>query len=159
MGYLMELRKVIGNQVVVTAGVSVILVNSQKEVLLIHRKDNNYWGLPAGSIEINEDPRSAAIRELREETGVQLKEDSLELVQVFGGPDFFYRYPNGDQCSNVVISYYGNAGDIQLVQETSETDAAHWFTFEKLPLEIARHEKIILDYFQSYRLPKLYQKM
>lgn len=151
MGYLLDLRKVVGNRTIVTVGASVILVNEEGQILLIHRKDNGLWGLPAGSTEIKEAPIDTAIREVEEETGIQLTQNELNLVQVFGGENFFYTYPNGDQCSNVVISYSATIKKSQdIAKITSETDDADWFYPSKLPSNIAHHEQIILKYFFNW---------
>lgn len=44
-----------------------------------------------------------AARELYEETG--LKANAFELVGVFSGEEFYYRYPNGDETYNIIILY------------------------------------------------------
>lgn len=97
MGYIMDLRKLVGNRPIVTVGASAVILDRDSSVLLIKRNDNNLWALPAGSTEINENPQTTAIREIQEETGLLVNEDDLTLIQVFGGEDFFYTYPNGDQ--------------------------------------------------------------
>ncbi|WP_424685908.1 NUDIX hydrolase [Enterococcus sp.] len=147
MGYLLDLRKVVGHQPLVTVGASVILLNEDNQILLIHRRDNGLWGLPAGSTEINEAPVDTAVREVEEETGLRLRRDELALIQVFGGEDFFYTYPNGDQCSNVIISYSARIKTQKLTKITLETNDASWFSPSDIPTTIAKHEKIILKYF------------
>lgn len=151
MGYLTDLRKRIGNVPVVVAGVSVIMINEKKEILLIHRKDNDLWGLPAGSIELNESPENAAKREVFEETGLMIKTDDLQLLNVFGGSDFFYTYPNGDQCSNVAISFCVTKVTGKLISETDETKNAKFFLKQNLPDNIAKHEIIMLNSFFDNR--------
>lgn len=47
----------------------ILLTNTNKEILLIFR--NNKWDLPKGKIEKNENPKNAAIRELKEECGFE----------------------------------------------------------------------------------------
>lgn len=147
MGYLLNLRKIIGTQPVVVTGVSVIILNEKQEVLLVQRTDNHLWGLPAGSIEINETPEEAAVREVQEETGLLIKKNQVILNQVFGGSDFFYTYPNGDQCSNIVISYVTHNFTGELALCTEETKNARFFSWSNLPEKIARHEKIVLHSF------------
>lgn len=138
-----------------TVGASVILENNENQILLIHRRDNDLWGLPAGSTEINESPLDTAIREVEEETEIQLDRNDLNLMQVFGGEDFFYVYPNGDQCSNVVISYTAKIREQVAKKETFETKDAVWFNRSKLPTNIATHELIILEYFFSEKRKNL----
>lgn len=51
--------------------VGICLINNQKKVFSASRLDiPNSWQMPQGGIDEGEDPRNAAIRELREETGV-----------------------------------------------------------------------------------------
>ncbi|SFC51278.1 hypothetical protein SAMN05443252_10434 [Bacillus sp. OV322] len=54
MGYIMELRKIVGSRPLIIAGACVILINDDKEILLQLRNDNNCWGLAGGSLEIGE---------------------------------------------------------------------------------------------------------
>jgi len=85
----------------VSAGV--LAVGSDDELLLILRTDNGLWGLPGGALEPVESLEAAARRELAEETGLRAGE--LEMITVLSGPEFFYRYPNGDEVHNVIAVY------------------------------------------------------
>lgn len=60
----------------------------QLEVFLAHpggpffkHKDNGHWTIPKGEIEPGEDPRAAAIREVREEVGVEIDPDG-EFIEL-----------------------------------------------------------------------------
>lgn len=55
-------------------GVGVILTNAQGQVLLGKRKGSHapYWSIPGGHLEVGESFESAAIREVAEETGLQI---------------------------------------------------------------------------------------
>ena len=53
---------------------------AQDKVLLIQRKDNSTWALPGGFVDTNEPKEAAAVRELHEETGIQLQPQDLTMV-------------------------------------------------------------------------------
>ena len=86
MGYITELRKLVGTRPLVMAGACVI-VNDKQEVLLQLRQDNGCWGLAGGALEIGETLAETAKRELKEETG--LEAEHLELLNVYSGDAFY----------------------------------------------------------------------
>lgn len=59
---------------------------SGTEVLLIHRRSPSEWRLPKGKLEHGETPQQAAVREVREETGIQ-----GEVQQFLGGTRYRYQ--------------------------------------------------------------------
>jgi len=100
MGYLLDLRKIVGNRPLISVGATVLVMNEQHELLFQYRSDTHSWGLPGGSMEPGETLEEVAIRELQEESGLQAR--SVQLLDVFSGPDYFFRYPNGDQTYSVI---------------------------------------------------------
>ena len=106
MGYMQELRKELGSRPLISVGADVLVLwdgTAEKEVLLLHRTDGNYWSLPGGSMEPGESLEGTARRELFEETG--LTAEKLELLTVCSGPGFDHTYPNGDRIHNVAAIY------------------------------------------------------
>ena len=83
-------------------GVAGIIHNSEGE-LLLQKKNDGSWSLPAGAIEPLESPQEAIKREVLEETGYVVRD--LKLIDVFGGADFRYTYSNGHEVENIVILY------------------------------------------------------
>jgi 8-oxo-dGTP pyrophosphatase MutT (NUDIX family) len=59
--------------------------------------------LPAGGIELGESPQEAIIREVMEETGYAVCVHGI--LGVFGGMDYRYTYPSGDQVEYVAILF------------------------------------------------------
>jgi ADP-ribose pyrophosphatase YjhB (NUDIX family) len=102
MVYLEELRAVVGSQVLITVGVSVVVLRG-REVLLEKRHDSQEWGLPGGYKELGESLEEAAQRELLEETGLIARE--LRFLVLCSGPGYVYTYPNGD-CVEAVTAVY-----------------------------------------------------
>lgn len=69
--------------------VSVIIVNEKQEILLVqHKKANRqYWVLPGGRIEYGEDFATCAVRELKEETNLDIKFGKVVFLSEAIAPD------------------------------------------------------------------------
>jgi 8-oxo-dGTP diphosphatase len=66
-------------------GVAVVLRNQNNEILLGYRKSNlgfQTWGLPGGKLDLGEDTKVAAKRELKEETSVDVEISDLMLYGI-----------------------------------------------------------------------------
>jgi 8-oxo-dGTP diphosphatase len=55
-----------------TIGVFAIILNKDDEILICHRRDYDLWNLPGGGLEKNETPEKGVIREVKEETGLNV---------------------------------------------------------------------------------------
>jgi ADP-ribose pyrophosphatase YjhB (NUDIX family) len=78
----------------VRPSVSAVIFDRQRRLLLQQRSDGGQWGLPGGSVEIGESLRDAVVREVREETGLDVT--PRRLVGVYSDPELqVIRYPDG----------------------------------------------------------------
>ena len=82
MGYIEELRDVVGSRPLNLAGVAVAVFNEQGQILLQQRW-NGMWGVPGGFVELSESIEAAGKREVLEETGIEI--GTLQLATVFSG--------------------------------------------------------------------------
>ncbi len=102
--YISRLRALVGNdELLQLPSVSIALKDGEGRVLLARHSTSGRWVLPGGAIEPGEAPADAAIREMREETGILVR--LTHLVGVFGGPQFIVQYQNGDRTSYVMAVY------------------------------------------------------
>jgi ADP-ribose pyrophosphatase YjhB (NUDIX family) len=92
----MFVTKLVDGNTQVRVGVGVIIFDDQGRLLLERRRDCGLWGLPGGRIEPGESVAEAALREVKEETGLDV--EIVRLVGVYSEPDGrIVTYPdNGD---------------------------------------------------------------
>lgn len=96
------------------------LIDDRLSTLLIRRKHDPFvgrWAFPGGFVDEYEPPPSAARRELKEETGVDVERDALRLFGVFGQRG---RDPRG---WTVTVSYYAIV-DVEAHAAVAGDDAA-----------------------------------
>jgi ADP-ribose pyrophosphatase YjhB (NUDIX family) len=76
-------------------GVAAVIITADG-VLLQRRDDNGKWGLPGGGVEPGESVRAAIVREVREETGLEV--EPLRLIGVYSDPvnHQIITYPDGN---------------------------------------------------------------
>src|SRR5207247_8579181 len=85
-------------------GVSAIILTTEG-LLLQRRADNHLWGLPGGAVEPGESVRAAVVREVREETGLEVVPG--RLIGVYSAPENYQivNYPDGNVIHYVSISF------------------------------------------------------
>lgn len=86
-------------------GATAIIVNDKGEILLQSRADNDRWGLPGGRQELGERFEDTVIREVKEETNLDVSEENLELIAIVSGNSRRNEYPNGDVVINNTALY------------------------------------------------------
>src|SRR5690606_13761367 len=102
MGYIEEIRGLVGNQPLILVGTAVGVINYKGEVLLQKRRDGS-WGVPGGFLDLGECAEEAGRRGILEETGIEI--GKMELITVLSGKEYFVTLPNGDQFYPVTIAY------------------------------------------------------
>jgi 8-oxo-dGTP pyrophosphatase MutT (NUDIX family) len=75
---------------------NVVVVNDAGDILLIRRTDNDNWALPGGAIELGESLAQAAIRETKEETGIDCEINGL--VGIYTDPGHIILYTSNGEA-------------------------------------------------------------
>lgn len=121
----------------------VIIYNPEKGIVIIKRANKPLgYALPGGFIEEGEQAENAAVREMREETGLNVK--LLGLLGVYSAPD---RDPRQHTLSVVFV---GEAVNPEELKAGDDAAGAAYYPLDKLPEPLAfDHEKILAD-FKSY---------
>lgn len=135
----------------VRPSVSAILPRDGK-ILLQRRSDNGLWGLPGGSLEKGESVTAAIVREVQEETGLQV--EVVRLIGVYSDPAFqVVRYPEG-KVVHYITSFFECrilGGELATCEETLDLG---YFDPRDLPEDLVPIHRIrIEDYLEGSPIP------
>lgn len=113
-------------------GAAAIIINEKGQILLQSRSDNNRWGLPGGCQELGERFEDTIIREVKEETNLDIDEKDLELISIVSGNTRRNSYPNGDVVINNTALYCikNYSGELKW---DSESKNMKFFDLDNLP--------------------------
>lgn len=120
-----------------TAEVFIVFEN---KVLLRKHDKYHMWMSVGGHIELNEDPNEAALREVKEEVGLDVELFGT-VSQCYGGKEYRELIPpismNRHRISptheHISLVFFARADtDVLKLSETEKTDACHWFTKDEL---------------------------
>ena len=138
-------------------GVGVILLNSENKVFVAKRIDNpkNFWQMPQGGVDNNEDFLSAALRELKEETSI----NKVELIKELDGMTTYELPDNllgiiwkgkyrGQKQKWFLMRFIGNDSEINLKTKHPEFLEWRW-------IEIDEITNFVVDFkFEIYQIIK-----
>jgi 8-oxo-(d)GTP phosphatase len=106
-----------------------VVVSRKGEVLLVHRPKYDDWSFPKGKVDPGEHVTTAAVREVAEETGLDIR---------LGPPLSTQRYTvrNGEERTKLVSYWTGRViggDDVATYQPNAEIDAVEWVSLDKAP--------------------------
>lgn len=145
MGYISDLRKYVGHEPILTAGVGLFVFNDEDKVLMQLRTDYNSWGFPGGAMELGESFEDVAIRELKEETNLIV--DELKLIKVLSGKDTYREYPNGDKLYDITAIFVIKKYHSNLKINDNESKKLEWFKIDNLPENMTEYTKNYIEKF------------
>lgn len=127
--YIVGMRKHVGHDLLWLPSVSAVVRNDVGELLLGLRSDDGRWSVVSGFVEPGEQPATAVVREVEEETGLRVAVDRLSSV--VSHP---HVYPNGDRCEYLNLGFRCRvlAGTARVNDDESE--AVEWFAPDALPV-------------------------
>jgi ADP-ribose pyrophosphatase YjhB (NUDIX family) len=150
MGYVEDLRALVGHRPLILVGAVTVIVDKLGRLLLEERKyPKDKWGLAGGLMELGESTEDAAKREVFEETGLTVK--SLNLINVYSGPNHFAVAENGDEFYTVTAAYYTEDYEGELAVDEQESLSFQFFYPDELPANmIGSHRVVIEDYLAKH---------
>jgi ADP-ribose pyrophosphatase YjhB (NUDIX family) len=149
--YVEFMRKLIGNETLITVGCGAIIEDNEGRILLQQRADGGVWGIPGGLMEIGETFEETVKREVYEETNLTI--DELQLFGIYSGKNAFAIYPNGDKVFSLQIVFFARTS-AGCLQGNRESTALTFFSKNNLPQNINPHQApFIQDWADETKRP------
>ena len=146
MGYIEFIRSKVGHDKIILNYVGAAIYNDSGKVLLQRRSDRRTWGFPGGAMELGESISETAKREIKEETGLDIKLE--RLIGIYS--DYSDEYPNGDSAQPIVIFFLGKVISGKLSIDDNETLELKYFGKDEMPqLVNKQHTDMFHDLFSG----------
>jgi len=101
--YLKNLREHVGADLLLVPSVSAVLFDEYDRVLLARHAEKDQWATLGGSIDPNESPANAIVREVWEEATLLV--EPMRVIGIYGGPEFEMTYSNGDRVTYLMTVF------------------------------------------------------
>ena len=134
-------------------GSSAVMTDARNRILLQRRTDSGNWALPGGAMDIGETFAQSVTREVKEETGFDVRID--RIIGIYSDPAHVFAYDDGEvrQEFSICLACTIVGGTLRV---SSESTAVEFFSVVDLP-DLQMHESIrirIRDYLDG-QFPKL----
>lgn len=130
---------------------AVAILNSKHELLMLHRKDNKKWTMPGGTMEFGESLTDCALREVKEESGLDVA--IKDIIGTYTDPNIRVAYSDGEVRQEFTIVYYGEALNYTVLLD-DESSQFEWVSLDnilELPLADSQRRRIndVIDYLKT----------
>ena len=147
MDYISWIRSKVGHENIILVAAGVVVFDEDGKVLLQNRsKIEEHWGFPGAMIELGETVAETAVRELYEETGLDVEISAFQGIY----SNFTAHFDNGDIAQTIAIVFQGKAIGGQLTIDKVETHDLRFFHPKEAPkLFNQQHQDILEDVCQQ----------
>ncbi|MCW2875923.1 MAG: ADP-ribose pyrophosphatase-like protein [Sphaerisporangium sp.] len=116
--------------------VNVVVTNEAGDILMIRRSDNDNWAVPGGAIDLGESIPQAAVRETREETGIEC--EITGIVGTYSDPKHVILYTSNDEARqefSIVLTAHAVSGQPTPSDESREVRWVSRDQVERYPMD------------------------
>ncbi len=145
--YIKWIRSKVGHDLIFLNFVGGVIRDSEGRVLLQRRADKNKWGFPGGAMELGESASEAAIREIKEETGLDV--EASRLIGIY--TDYYDEYPNGDKAQTIAIFLELTVTGGKRIESNAETLELRFFALDDFPELVNRQHQDAFEDIKNCR--------
>jgi ADP-ribose pyrophosphatase YjhB (NUDIX family) len=114
----------------VVPSTTAVITDEQDRIALIRRRDNDLWALPGGGMELGESIIDTAVREVKEETGLDV--EVTGLIGVYTNPNHVMAYTDGEVRQQFSLCFTTRLLGGDLLADSESTDIA-WTRTRDIP--------------------------
>lgn len=128
-----------------------ILIEYKDMLLFEHRVDSETWAIIGGSLKEDESFIECALRETKEETGMDVNEKEMELYKIYDDPSIIISYPDGNIFRSIMVVYRISLTEHPELVCSEESKEVRFFTKEELQNVkiVETHIPILKDYLSE----------
>lgn len=127
--YIAKIRKLVGDEYIMLLAANAVIVDEHNRILLQKRSDNHLWGLPGGLLELDESIEQGLLREVKEETNLDV--EIVSFLGVFTNP--LMRWRVSDSAKVFAFSFHAKVIGGELRINDTESTELRYFEYEHLP--------------------------
>ncbi|MEU2854051.1 NUDIX domain-containing protein [Streptomyces syringium] len=135
------------NSMVVAA--SAVVVDDQERILLQRRRDNDLWALPGGGMDMGDSLPGTAVREVKEETGLDV--EITGLVGTYTDPRHVIAYSDGEVRRQFNVCFTARIVGGRLAISDESTELRFVPTEELAELPMHHTQRLRLEHFLERR--------
>lgn len=139
--YIKKIRKKIGHDSLILNYAGCIIFDEQNRLLLQKRSDCEKWGFLGGMVEFGESVEEAAVREVKEESGLEVEITSLYGVY----SKYFAEFSNGDKAQPIVHLFKAKIIGGEWIDKNDETLELKFFDLKDIPPLFCKQHQDALD--------------
>lgn len=132
---------------------AVALLNAEGNILLLRRRDNDKWTMPGGTLDFGESMTDCATREVREETGLNIR--ITGLIGTYTDPQILIAYSDGEVRQEFTLVYGAEieSGELKIDDESKEYRWVPLSTALNLPLAESQRRRLqdVMEYRQEHK--------
>jgi ADP-ribose pyrophosphatase YjhB (NUDIX family) len=106
----------------VVPSTTAVVTDEQARILLVKRRENDLWALPGGGMDLGESIVETAVREVKEETGLDV--EVTGLIGVYTNPRHVMAYTDGEVRQQFSLCFTTRLIGGQLQVDSESTDIA-----------------------------------
>ena len=99
------------------------IILKNKKVLLVYEKNRNFWGFPKGHMENGETEIETALREVKEEVGLDVEIDKERRYTL--------NYIIRDEIDKTTVLYIAKSKNDEIIMQENEIENIRWCSFEE----------------------------